>query len=76
MDRMYKVWRNGKKQKMLYSNICYSIGFAPEVRFVKITTAGTISFYCGKPHEVKALYQAVNRYGYKPSCSLTYAAKH
>lgn len=39
-----------------YKQVCHDLGFIPEIHFVKITTRGTISFYCGKPQDVRALY--------------------
>ena len=58
-----------------YEAICHEIGFNPDVHFVKITTAGTISFTAGKREEVRALLKAVVDCGYKPAKALVEAAR-
>lgn len=59
-----------------YDGVCYNLGFAARVNFVKITSAGTISFTCGKPNEIKALYSAVVNNGYVPSAELRNAVRN
>lgn len=59
-----------------YEGVCYELGFDAGVHFVKITTAGTISFACGKPQEIRVLYRAVVNAGYVPSAALKEAAAH
>lgn len=73
---VYKVWKNGVRTEMAYSDICHDLDFDPESGFIRVTTAGTITFTCGKPYEVNALYQVVVERGYKPSYALTYVSKH
>ena len=58
---------NGQKVQMPYEDVCHELGFSAQVRFVKITTRGTISFTCGRPHEVRSLLAACHEHGYKPS---------
>ena len=68
------VWKDGEKTKMSYEDVCHDLGFAPQMGFVRITTAGTIAFSVGKPNEVKALLCSVKANGYKPSQSLVRSA--
>lgn len=58
-----KVCINGEKREIPYAEICKELGFVPDVRFVKVTHHGTISFTCGKPDEIRALKAAVSRAG-------------
>lgn len=58
-----------------YDEICRELGFLPECEFVKIMNRGTITFTCGSPEEVKALYKAVIDHRYKPAASLTNVAR-
>lgn len=53
-----------------YAAICHELGFAPDIHFVVITNRGTITFSCGRPQEIRALYAAVIRCGYKPAARL------
>lgn len=55
---------------MTYDDVCHELGFIPDVHFVEITTRGTITFTCGKPHEIKALYNSVYEHGFCPAKSL------
>ena len=57
-----------------YSALCAQLGFRPDVRFVDITTRGTITFTCGKPDEIRALLRAVRKAGLRPSAALVAAA--
>ena len=52
-------------EDMTYEDVCHDLGFLPEVSFVRITKAGTISYTCGKPDEIRALYFSVRKKGYK-----------
>lgn len=65
-----KVWKNNEKQEMTYEEVCRDLGFTPSVNFVKVTTAGTIGFWAGKPNEIRALYKSVEEHGYMPSKAL------
>ena len=72
---MYKGIRNiktadGATVALTYEELCKRLGFIPEVEFVELTNAGTIAFTVGKPVEIKALYTAVLREGFKPSKTL------
>lgn len=53
------------EQEMTYEDVCKDLGFLPGVSFVHITKTGTISYTCGKPEEIRALYRAVEEKGYK-----------
>lgn len=53
-----------------YDEVCHDLGFEPECGFVEITTRGTITFTCGHPEDIRALYAACLRRGYKPARSL------
>lgn len=64
------------RQLDTYDGVCYNLGFEAGVNFIKITSAGTISFTCGKPHEIKALYRAVVNNGYVPSAALRNAVRN
>lgn len=66
----YKVIKNNTRVPMTYEAICEDLGFIADVHFVKITTAGTISYTCGKPNEIAALRAACLEHGYKPSQAL------
>lgn len=58
--RKYKILRqDGGKAEMTYNEICRLLGYTPESNFIAVTTAGTISFTVGKPHEVLGLARAV-----------------
>lgn len=75
-SKKYKVWRNGRKEEMTYGDVCHELGFICECAFVKITTAGTITFTCGKPDEICALFRAVKRCGFAPAKGLERAIKY
>lgn len=64
------VIQNGEKKQMSYEEICKELGFIAACKFVKITNRGTITFCCGRPDEVRALYKAVLDCGFKPAASL------
>ena len=72
---MRMVIINGRKVQKPYEDVCHDLGFVPEVRFVTITTRGTISFTCGRPSEVRLLLTACREHGYKPSRALIAAAE-
>lgn len=72
---MYKGTRkvktaDGATVTLTYEELCKRLGFIPEVEFVELTNAGTITFTVGKPEEIKALYAAVLREGFKPARNL------
>lgn len=75
MSDMIMVIIKEQKVQKSYEDVCHDLGFAPEVRFVKITTRGTISFTCGRPSEVRLLLTACREHGYKPSRALIAAAE-
>ena len=70
MDKIYNVYHDGTRKKKAYSQICHDLGFLPDAGFVRITTAGTISFTAGKPDEIRALLRAVNAKRYRASRAL------
>ena len=75
--KYYKVKKeNGTKVEMDYDDVCRDLEFDPDVRFIKITTAGTISFWAGKPNEIIRLWNAVVEKGYIPSSALKYCVEH
>jgi hypothetical protein len=53
-----------------YEAVCADLGMRAEIKFVEITRAGTITFTCGKPDEIRSLLSATERAGYKPAKSL------
>ena len=64
MPKTYKIPLNdGGKALMTYDEICRLLGYTPESNFIAVTTAGTISFTVGKPHEVLGLARAVTAAG-------------
>lgn len=65
---------DGTVCEMEYVDVCKDLGYIAEVKFIKITTAGTISFYLAKPDEVRPLLSAVKSKGYVPARSLIEAA--
>lgn len=73
---MFKGKRNiktadGATVVLTYEELCKRLGFIPEVEFVELTNAGTVTFTIGKPEEIKALYAAVLRKGFMPAKSLS-----
>ena len=62
-----KVWINGEKVTKTYEEICHDLGFIPETHFVTVSTCGSIGFSAGKRDEIRQLYRAIHRKGYKPS---------
>ena len=62
---MYTVWGEYEKVKMTYADLCHDLGFDPDVNFVDVTKAGSITWTLGKPEEIHALYQAIKDKGYK-----------
>ena len=72
MEKMYKVLRTGGgKKEMTYAEVCKDLGFIADIHFVKITTRGTISYTCGKCHEIRALLAACRERDYVPSIALS-----
>lgn len=71
MDKLYKIClKDGNKVQMTYNDVCELLGYVPETHFIKITTAGTITFTTGKPCEVLRLARAVTEVGLVQSYSL------
>ena len=69
---MYKGTRkvktiDGATVALTYEELCKRLGYIPETEFVELTNAGTVTFTIGKPEEIKALYAAVLREGFKPA---------
>ena len=62
-----KVWINGEKVTKTYEEICRDLGFIPETHFVTVNTCGAIGFSAGKRDEIRQLYRAIHRKGYKPT---------
>lgn len=75
LHRVYTVIKDGEKVEMLYEGICHELGYIPGVEFVKITTRGTISFWLGKPFEIRGLLSDVRSRGFKPSAALARAVE-
>ena len=69
-DKIYKIWFGGKKIEMAYSEICRKLNISAETNFVKITSAGTVSYTLGRPDEITYLYQQVINHGFRPAKSL------
>ena len=70
-NKIYKVrLASGERVPMEYKKVCYMLGFMPSTNFVRITTAGTISFTVGKPYEIRLLLEAVEITGLVPSAGL------
>lgn len=70
LKKVYKVWVNGAKKEMTYEAICKVLEFNAECEFVRITTAGTIGFWCGTPQDIKSLYRKCQLQGFKIAKSL------
>lgn len=54
---------------MTYEDLCYDLGFDPDVNFVEVTKAGSITWTLGKPEEIHALFRAIEEKGYKAKSS-------
>lgn len=67
--RVYKT--NGSSLEKSYEWFSHTLGFVPECHFVYITNRGTISFYAGKPDEIRALRNACREAGFKMARSLS-----
>ena len=64
MEQKDKIRLNdGGKVLMTYGEVCGLLGYNPDSNFVEVTTAGTITFTAGKPHEVIRLARAVTSAG-------------
>ena len=70
MKTIHQVWHNNVKKEMTYDDICRTLGISPEVRFVKVTPAGTIGFTIGKPEEIALLQRMVRENGFRPTKAL------
>ena len=74
-EKIYSVWYRGRRERMKYGEICERLGgYIVEVGFVRVTSAGTICFWCGKPEDVKALRFRAEQNGFVPSKALAAAA--
>jgi hypothetical protein len=58
-----------------YTTVCQRLGFSPEAKFVKVHDDGSISYTCGKPDEIKALYHRCRQRGFRIHKDLTEAAR-
>lgn len=70
-----KPYMNGERIEKSYEDICNDLDISPDINFVRVTTAGTITFTCGKPSEVRYLLKMCREKGYKPAKSLIEACK-
>ena len=68
--KIYSVWINNEKKPMTYDDVCHALGISPEVKFVKVTPAGTIGFTAGKPEEVRHLHWMCRQNGFRASKEL------
>ena len=68
------VIKSGEKIEMEYDAVCHELGIRPDVRFVEITTRGTIMYTAGKREEIRFLLKAAEKAGFKPSQKLIQAA--
>lgn len=59
---VYSDWR---KETMTYEQLCCTLGFDPDCRFVDVTDSGTIFGTFGKPEEFRALRAAVDSNGFR-----------
>lgn len=66
-----RVIKNGQPTQMTYEEVCKDLGFIAGVKFVEVSTRGSITFTCGRPSEIRALYSAVLSNGYKPTRKFT-----
>ena len=66
-----RVIKNGQPTQMTYEEVCKELGFIASVKFVEVSSRGTITFTCGRPNEIRALYSAVLSKGYKPTRKFT-----
>ena len=44
-----------------YDELCHDLGFNPDVEFIDVTRSGRITYTVGKPQEITALRNAVQR---------------
>lgn len=61
---------NGSVKEMGYAELCERLGFNADTRFVRITTAQTVSFSLGRPNEIRALKSACEKIGCRMSKKL------
>lgn len=73
--KTYNVWIKNEKKTMTYEDICNALNISPEVNFVKVTNAGSISFTAGKPVEIRFLHRMCRENGFRVSKDLTNALK-
>jgi hypothetical protein len=48
-----------------YHRTCKTLGFNPDVKFIRIHMDGSIGFAAGKPEEIMALHDACRKHGYR-----------
>nr|DAU72870.1 MAG TPA: hypothetical protein [Caudoviricetes sp.] len=71
-EKIYRVWYRGRREPMKYGEICERLGgYDAEVGFVRVTSAGTIGFWYGKPYEIRALRADAEQSGFVPSKALS-----
>lgn len=61
---------NGNKATMTYDEVCEALHISPRIRFVKVTTRGTITFTAGNPDEIRSLKRGCREAGFKMAKSL------
>jgi hypothetical protein len=60
----------GWVKEITYNEICHRLNIAPESKFVKITSAGTIGGTTGKLDEFKYLLKAISEAKFVPTKKL------
>lgn len=69
--KIYKVWYRGERVPMSYEEICERLGgYIASIGFVRVTSAGTIAYTCGRPEEIKALCRDAKDAGFVPAKSM------
>lgn len=63
------------KHQIKTAEIAKRLGVDPDVKFVKLTSRGTVSFTVGKPNEILSLWRAVRSAGLQPSRKLVTAVE-
>jgi hypothetical protein len=71
-----KIWINDTRIEKSYKDICTELGFMAKAHFIKVNTAGTITFTVGAPHEIRSLYYAILNKGMRPSKALANTIKN
>ena len=64
----------GRAREIVYADVCNRLGMRADIRFVKITDRGSITFTSGKPEEVRLLLRRVRETGMRAAASLVSAA--